>query len=1177
MKAMSSATGATGGFVMKADSHDGVMMAFMVPPEIGKQLLDLARESGLPEEALSPLDELHVTLAFLGDTEGAGLSGKQDALRDIAKSFAEGWPALSGSINGIGRFMDAEDQDCLWANFDSPDLTRFRQSLVTCLTGSDFEPVASHGYTPHISLAYIPKEMPTPHIALEPIAVTFDCLTLAWGDDHYDVPLGTQGDKAMPDAAKVSLDGDDDSALIKIGHMVSFTEAGAIRVGQVTGIANGVANITVAGQAFTRPLSDLEPTPADDHPGEYDENGTGEEAIKARRKAHGNYNASVYGDVPSGEAPAATASEGDSYAYPDEQKLPMPDAQHVILAAAALGPNPPRGNQADIPKDKLGEVKGRIRARAHALGLSKEDTAKVNAYLAGHLPGEKMSSAETRAWTDVFSAVLAETQDEDKAACAAQGVLNRRTALGMKAVDGLPTTVEGWAVLFSDPADLDLQGTYFDDMTNLLVRNYANAPLWMEHGKDQDYGVRPIGERYITQVYPHGVWLGHRLYTDHPFYTRTATDAKNGKFSYSSDSLAHYAAAGFNPDDGYLGEWPLAGCSLTKTPAEPGLGPVTAKSFADALKSFGAAQEREATGVQAQDGMKPLVYGEKAMGNETPLNGAQTLELPPEEIGIEEPLGLKSVPEVPVEDGTKGEPEIMDPAVQKDDDGEATMAAPDENADWLPGANEQNDNFDGPDLDSPAPANTLEALGQMYGVDAQPEPVRKAMDDHISQMHATGQAHPDLCKALGLPSDSKAEDVANHLNNLYSAAVTPQKDDMSAAPEPVMSAPEPNYGVLHRHLHSGGPAAKSVGIFMTGNIAQKGINPLSGITKTPLTAFYADLLRIQRMERPRYIIGNSASKAMTSATGPTGGYVLQQEIVPDVLDPLRPQSVCFQLGAEKIDLQGLAVKTVPIMNSAPDANWVGENQSLSDTQPAYRTVTMIPHGLSVLVKVPFNVEANMTPSAEKQLNKQMAKSIALKIDKAAQVGTGGALAANGGAEIVGILNTPTANIYDMGTNGRIPSFVDIGNAFGLLDDANVPYDDGSRRGIALHSAISRAFTLATDALGNPLLRPAWRAAAEREIMAMPYAISNQISTTVTQGSATNASYIFGGDWQYMYIGLSDQVEVRLDQTFAGNLQAGLLIYVYADVKIVYPQAFFTMKGVLPPTVSGVTTSTNTLS
>jgi len=177
-------------------------------------------------------------------------------------------------------------------------------------------------------------------------------------------------------------------------------------------------------------------------------------------------------------------------------------------------------------------------------------------------------------------------------------------------------------------------------------------------------------------------------------------------------------------------------------------------------------------------------------------------------------------------------------------------------------------------------------------------------------------------------------------------------------------------------------------------------------------------------------------------------------------------------------------------------------------------------------------------------------------------------------EIVGILNTPSAQTYDMGGNGRIPQFTDIGQAFGLLDDANVPYDDGSRRGIALHSQISRAFTLATDTLGNPLLRPAWRAAAEREIMAMPYAISNQIPTNVVEGTSTNSSYVFGGDWQYMYIGLSDQVEVRLDQTFAGNLQAGLLIYVYADVKIVYPQAFFVMKGVLPVSISGVTTGTN---
>lgn len=1132
-KAMSSSSGPAGGFLMpvKDAPNDGVMVALRLPLDVADMLLALLRAAGVPKVYLVDAAEMHITLAYLGNA--ADQTGPdEEALQAGLETFAAGWSSLSGSINGIGRFMDNPDQDVLYANFDSPALLHFRQALVVCLKGLDCQVVETHGFTPHITLAYVPKDMRTPTIGLDPIDVSFVSLWEAYGDrGDYDIPLGaTKGGSTLP---------------FKIKHR-----------GSEFVVVNADTN-KVVGHHPTKDSADAHVCALD--------------AAKSEPHTHrppSNYNADTYAAAQSTEiyeeaAPAQAANlpaEKDStvYAYPEGGKLPMPDGQHVVLAAAALGPNPPHGHGADIPSDDLGKVKARIRSRAHELGLSKEDLAKVNSYLSGRMPEAKMSTAETNAWSDIFQQALEQTGSEVMAACAAQGVLNRRAVLGLKAVSGgLPTTVEGWGVLFTDPQELDLQGTYFDAMTRLLTEYYPNAPLWMEHGADPDYGADPIGFRTRCQVFPIGVWLEHDLHLTHPLYARTAKDVADGKFSYSSDSLAHYAAQGYDPADGRLGEWPLAGCSLTKTPAEPGLGPVKAKTLELALKS--AVQQREAAGgLEVKEDLGQLVEV-AATKKESLMDEDDKIE---EEVEVElqeEVVAVKSVDEYePLESLLEDEAE---------DVVEAAKSA-------LDGVNDDNDNFDTSqtDVDS-IPMDTLHALSQMYGCDNTPDAIRTHLDQHIAEMHKSGTVHPDLTKAMGLPDGTGPKAVEDHLNGLYSAAMNSAKEvaPPPAAPSPEMSL---NYGALHRHLHSGGPAARSKGPYMTGEIASKGINPQSGVTKFPMLGVVADMQRIRRGERPKYVIG---SKAMTSASGPTGGYILHQEIAPTVLDPLRAKAVCFQLGATEINMQGTNVLTIPIMNTAPDAGWAGENQATSDTQPAYRTVTLYPHGIYDLVKIPFNVEANMTPQAESQLRTQMAKSIALKIDKAALVGTGGALAANGGMEITGILNTPATQTYAMGTNGRTPSFIDVGQAFGLLDDANVPNDGDSRRGIAMHSQISRAFTLATDALGNPLLRPSWRDAAEREIAAMPYALSNQIPTTVTTGTATNSSYIFGGDWPYMYIGLSDQVEIRLDQTYAGNLQAGLLIYMYVDVKIVYPQAFFTMTGVLPVSISGVTTSTVALS
>lgn len=476
----------------------------------------------------------------------------------------------------------------------------------------------------------------------------------------------------------------------------------------------------------------------------------------------------------------------------------------------------------------------------------------------------------------------------------------------------------------------------------------------------------------------------------------------------------------------------------------------------------------------------------------------------------------------------------------------------------------------------------LNALAQMYGVNPpDAASVRSAMDAHIAQMKATGMADPELCKALGLAEQSTPDAVAEHLNTMYSKATTPepepQPEPQAAAPAQAPEAPKYNYGALSSHLNSGqaGKSTQQVP-FMTGELSTAAkaatVNVTHDLKPPSILEVAADMLRLRNGLGPKYAF--RSEKAMTSAAGPTGGYIMHQEVVPTILDPLRPQVIVNQLGATRVDMEGTMVKEQPIMNTAPEAYWFGENQTIADDQPAYRTVTMIPRGIAGLVKIPWNVESNMTPQADKQLREQLTKSIALKIDKTAMLGDGGAAASGQGANPLGLLYIPGVQTKTFGTNGRVPTFQDIGDAFGLLDDANVPFDQGSKRGLACHSKIARAFWNATDALGNPLLRESWAAAEEKKMLALPYGISNQIPTNLTVGTRSDGSYVFLGDWQYMYVGMSNQVEIRLDQTFAATGQVGILMYVFADIKVVYPQAFVVMKNVVPPTISGTTNSTN---
>lgn len=212
---------------------------------------------------------------------------------------------------------------------------------------------------------------------------------------------------------------------------------------------------------------------------------------------------------------------------------------------------------------------------------------------------QSLTPDEQQRFLAAFNAAFEETGDEHKSFLAGYGAINRARVMSRKSASGAPI-VEGWGLLFTDEDNLDSWNTYFSEITETFAEYYQNAPLWMEHGYDPDYGQEPIGKRCHLEVFRRGIWVEHELHPDHALFDRTVADVENGIFSYSSDSIQHYMEQGFAPN-GELRVWPLAGWSLTRNPAEPGLGPVTVRKFATALK---AQRQREAA---REDATTPIV------------------------------------------------------------------------------------------------------------------------------------------------------------------------------------------------------------------------------------------------------------------------------------------------------------------------------------------------------------------------------------------------------------------------------------------------------------------------------------------------------------------------------------------------------------------------------------------
>ena len=160
--------------------HTGIMVAFMLNPEIASQL-------ALPDG--EPVEDMHLTLAFLGDS--SNFTGNIEALKQTLASFAYSAVPLTGTLSGVGRFNPGEGGiSPVYASVNVSRLHHTREQLVHTLELTGYQLDHTHEYTPHITLAYIPADAPMPVSSVPPLPLRFDTIWLCVGDERFSFPFG---------------------------------------------------------------------------------------------------------------------------------------------------------------------------------------------------------------------------------------------------------------------------------------------------------------------------------------------------------------------------------------------------------------------------------------------------------------------------------------------------------------------------------------------------------------------------------------------------------------------------------------------------------------------------------------------------------------------------------------------------------------------------------------------------------------------------------------------------------------------------------------------------------------------------------------------------------------------------------------------------------------------------
>lgn len=716
----------------------------------------------------------------------------------------------------------------------------------------------------------------------------------------------------------------------------------------------------------------------------------------------------------------------------------------------------------------------------------------------------------------VYNQVFGQTQDVAMSTAAAWGgvkkLRTKQVSVMRKAENGDPI-IGGWAMNFirrgSSEADKDFYNTFFTRATRLLLDYYTTAPLWWEHGEEKRYRDTPIGMRHVTLVYGHGVWLDHRLHQRHALYSETLPAVENGEVSYSTDSIAHYVEEGFNETDGRVDSWPMAGCSLTRHPAETSLGPVIMHDFYRALRSMSTSkpEAREAQRSATQFFFTRSITGEQTMTPEMLAALAEFLgvEATPEAVGaaLTNLLSQLSAANPPAE--TTAMMSELAPAVGLPETAAKADVLAKLTAIKSMLESGKDDKGEGADKPKRKPLN-FEALRRFAELGQQALDNTPADDTPGFFYHGSGPDEDDEDGDDGYRGSRRSED---------------RRRDRHVS-----------FG--HKRSTTRKPGILDV----IGAISQV----QGGAMQFEMPAF-----------KSRRTSGRDALRAMNINNAPSGGWMLNREMSSEILEALYAELVFEKLGAKVVPMNGQESLTMNRVQSGAVAYWAGSGQAVTDANAKIRAaVTLNTKELVSKSVIENKLLNNSGPQTQAFVEEDILRVMRLRMELAFLYGSGSVpLSGGSGAEPLGLYGI--TGVTQTNLNSASPTLDQLNDAEGRIEDTNLDYTELSWLSA---KRTRRFFKKMKDSKGLPLFSEDWITNDIRTLIVQDHPFFTTTQVPLTTNGSTVTTDIFLGAWENFLIGQGQDLEMVVDTSRYVEERSTLIQVVsYVDSGVAYKEAF----------------------
>lgn len=311
--------------------------------------------------------------------------------------------------------------------------------------------------------------------------------------------------------------------------------------------------------------------------------------------------------------------------------------------------------------------------------------------------------------------------------------------------------------------------------------------------------------------------------------------------------------------------------------------------------------------------------------------------------------------------------------------------------------------------------------------------------------------------------------------------------------------------------------------------------------------------------------GNVGSKALSWLNELTGGALVAPPEMGELIELLRNKEALVNAGARVVPLPPQGRMKYPRQTAASLTYWVGENSPITDSDIGVGEVTLQAKKLAVMIKAPNELIRFASPAAEALMRDDMTKSLALGLDLAGLEGGGGD---NRPLGIIRRQNITQLTSSRTTANGDYLTGVDVYRMIAAVEEANAEFETFLMRPKTLY----KYYQLRNDAVAQgdsqgPFLFNMIREPGEgvnAKLAGYEVVKSTQISQSRSKGSATNLTYILGGMFSDLLIGMFGAIEFAAttmgDTAFTYD-QTWVRGILSADVAVRHEAAFVWMDNI----------------